>query len=132
MPPRINLFMAALLSFFLLAGPAVLMFSPLKNAGFGTGFVAAAIIIFLYRLLQLRRFELQIHLKGEPYGTAAGRAAYSTLSIAAVVSCVTVFISAVLQSSAQADIYRLMASLTAGVFLLFIWLYMLYQSRIEE
>lgn len=132
MPPRINIPLACILSLFLVAGPVTLFSSPFRNPGFGAGFVAAAVVIFLYRLMLLRRFEHQVRLKGEPYGTAAGRAAYSTLSIFAVLACAAVFTSVVLQTGFEVDAYRLLGALTGLVFLVFVWLFMFYQNQIEE
>ena len=131
MPPIIPLRLVLILSFFLIAGPLALMFSPI-NAGFGTGFVAAAVIIFLYRIVLLRRFERNAHLKGAPYGIAAGRAAYSTLSIFAILACATAFIAAALQTGAEIDAFRFLGVLTSVLFLLFVWLFWYYQSQITE
>lgn len=131
MPPIIPLRLTIILSIFLVAGPLALIFSPI-NAGFGTGFIAAAIVVFLYRIMHLRRFERNVRLKGAPFGAAAGQAAYSTLSIFAMLACGTVLVAAALQIGAEIDAFRFLGVLTSSLFLIFMWLFWFYQNQIEE
>ncbi len=132
MPAGKTTILAIILSFFLVSGTGMLLFGHLSNAGFGTGFIAAAILVFLYTILQQRKSEQA----GEaPAGNAisiAGRAAYSTVALSSAGACFLAIAASAMQWEVNLDLFKTLGALAGSQFFIFIWLFVYYQKSLKE